>query len=108
MLKTIGCLINDGLIIIPKSLYKLLRPSSKIIRSTPNKKSFWPIIEFLIDALNLTPKTKDEQHVNLYTRKSLKNILKERGFKINKIETSNFLARWINLLGLKTAEKIHA
>ena len=106
MLEVLEHLTTDMAATILKNLYDSLQPGGKLILSTPNKNSFWPLIEFLLDTLGLTPKMKNEQHVKLYTRTSLKNILEEIGFKICRVETSHFMAPWLSFLGLKTAEQI--
>ena len=58
-----------------KNLHSYLTPGGKIILSTPNKVSLWPVIEFLLDAFKLTPKMKGEQHVKLYSKKSITRFL---------------------------------
>ena len=93
---------------ILKNIYTYLQPGGKLIISTPNKNSLWPVIELMLDTLGLTPKMKNEQHVQLYTKKTLRTVLLQHGFKVNLIESSHFLAPWLSFFGLKAAEKIHS
>ena len=108
MLETIEHLEPDVADVILKNLHYYLKPGGKLVLSTPNKRSAWPIIESTLDLFRLTPKMKNEQHVKLYYSKSLSDVLKAAGFKIAKVEASHFIAPWLSFLGLKTSEKIHA
>jgi 2-polyprenyl-3-methyl-5-hydroxy-6-metoxy-1,4-benzoquinol methylase len=107
MLETIEHLEPVVAHLIVKNLYHYLKPGGKLIISTPNKYSFWPVIELLLDTFGLTPKMKNEQHVKLYTKSSLKAELRQAGFKIKSIYSSHFIAPWISFLGLKLAGKVH-
>lgn len=107
MLETIEHLTPETANIILKNLYAYLRPGGRLIISTPNKKSFWPAIEFILDGLRLTPAMKNEQHVKLYSRKSLQDVLEQAGFKVSTMQTTHFIAPWLSFFGLNIARKIH-
>jgi 2-polyprenyl-3-methyl-5-hydroxy-6-metoxy-1,4-benzoquinol methylase len=94
--------------VILANQFEYLKPGGKLVMSTPNKQSLWPAIEFLLDAMKLTPKMKDEQHVKLYTPSALKKVVTDVGFTVHQLHTSHFIAPWISFLGLKTAEAVHA
>lgn len=108
MLEIVEHLQPDATTKILKNIYTYLQPGGKLIISTPNKNSLWPVIELMLDTLGLTPKMKNEQHVQLYTKKTLRTVLLQHGFKVNLIESSHFLAPWLSFFGLKAAEKIHS
>jgi len=54
-----------------ESFYYLLKPGGKIFITTPNYRSLWPVIEWLIDRFKFAPKMHNEQHVELYNKKNL-------------------------------------
>jgi 2-polyprenyl-3-methyl-5-hydroxy-6-metoxy-1,4-benzoquinol methylase len=108
MLEVLEHLTPETANAIFKTLYSYLKVGGKLVLSTPNKNSFWPLIEFLLDALKLTPKMKGEQHVKLYNKKTLRRILTDAGFKVTNIETTHFLAPWLSFLGLSFSYKVHA
>lgn len=45
---------------ILRNLHFYLKPGGRFVLSTPNKRSAWPAIEFILDAFGLTPKMKNE------------------------------------------------
>lgn len=107
MLEVIEHLAEDAAMPILKNLHDYLKPGGKLVVSTPNKKSLWPMIEWCLDAFRLTPKMKNEQHVKLYTKQSLRETLNEAGFNVRLLETSHFVAPWLSFLGQRTAEKVY-
>ena len=87
--------------------YGLLQPGGLCIISTPNRKSMWPAIEWLLDFFRLTPRLKNEQHEKLYSVKELKEIAYRSGFIINDLKTINGLAPWFSFFGKKITQIIH-
>jgi 2-polyprenyl-3-methyl-5-hydroxy-6-metoxy-1,4-benzoquinol methylase len=108
MLEVLEHLPKEVVSSILSNLYYYLKPGGIFVLSTPNKKSPWPVIEFVLDSFGLTPKMKNEQHVKLYKQSTLRKVLEEAGFRIKRIDTTHFLAPWLSFLGMKVAKKIHA
>lgn len=106
MLEVIEHLSPDTAETVLRNLLFYLKPGGSLIISTPNNKSLWPVIEFMLDTFRLTPKMKDEQHVKLYSRKTLKYLMEKAGFMVAKSELSHFVAPWISFLGLIVSEKM--
>lgn len=107
MLEVLEHLTPDVASVILTNVYYYLRPGGEFVLSTPNKKSLWPAIEFMLDSFRLTPKMKGEQHVKLYDHKSLKQVLQGAGFKVKKVQTTHFVAPWLSFLGLGFSKKVH-
>ncbi|MEM3886807.1 MAG: class I SAM-dependent methyltransferase [Candidatus Methanomethylicia archaeon] len=77
------------------NFYRILKPGGKVFLTTPNYRSLWPLIEFLMDKFHLSNPMDKYQHVEHYNSHKLKNIIKETGFKINCLKTNCFMAPWI-------------
>jgi ubiquinone/menaquinone biosynthesis C-methylase UbiE len=59
---------------------KLLAPGGRLVVSTPNIHSLWPLIEKGMDRLRLSPQMGGEQHVVGYTPGSLKQLCEAASF----------------------------
>lgn len=90
---------------ILKSIHKLLKPSGRLILTTPNYKSLWPVLEFFWNFVN--PIKYLEQHINKYSIKSLKQDILKAGFSDIKYSTSFFVSSFIALFSKSLAEKVH-
>lgn len=86
---------------------RILRKDGVLVISTPNRKSLWPAIEYILDFLKLTPKLKNEQHEVLYSGKELAKLVKDQGFVLKRKQTINFIAPWIAFFSKKMAQNIH-
>ena len=76
------------------SINHLLSQDGKLILTTPNYRSLWPMTEWFVNRLGKVDYSK--QHINKLNIESAKRVLKKNGFKIEKLETfyiiSPFLA----------------
>ena len=97
---------SQGVAVIRK-FYELLSPGGKLVISTPNRRSLWPIIEFTLDKLRLVPNLKDGQHELLYSGTQLKEMTEATGFICHSKKTINFIAPWLSVLSWKLALKMH-
>lgn len=61
---------------------RVLKPGSRLLVTTPNYRSFWPIMEWAVDRLNMAPKMAGEQHVSRFHPASLRRILMESGLNM--------------------------
>ncbi len=92
---------------IVKTFQHLLKPGGKVVISTPNRSSLWPLIEWVFDKLKLVPNLGEEQHEYLYSGGELEQIGKEAGLRLEKRSTINTFAPWIAILSWKLALTIH-
>ncbi len=91
-----------------KSFYKLLKPNGKLVISTPNKASLWPLIEWSLDFFKLVPNLADEQHEFLYSGKILQKKGEQAGFKCSNKKQINTFAPWLASISWKLALSVHA
>src|SRR5215212_4445262 len=54
---------------------RVLRPGGRLLITTPNYRSFWPLMEWVVDRLNMAPKMAGEQHISRFHPASLKRLL---------------------------------
>ncbi|MCU0376157.1 MAG: class I SAM-dependent methyltransferase [Chitinophagaceae bacterium] len=87
--------------------YRLLIDGGKLIITTPNRKSFWPLIEKILDLFKLTPRLEGDQHEHLYSKKELTEMVTKTGFLTEQLVTSHLLAPWLGFAGSKITEAVH-
>jgi 2-polyprenyl-3-methyl-5-hydroxy-6-metoxy-1,4-benzoquinol methylase len=79
---------------ILKEFIRVLRPGGKMILTTPNYGSLWPLIEMMVN--RLSDVSYEEQHITKFKRANLYTLLKEAGFSAVTVTTfmsvSPFLA----------------
>lgn len=87
-----------------KEIRRVLKKNGRIILSTPNYNSLWPILEFF---LNFIGNVKYEnQHINKFTKKKLSYFLKDNNFHKFKITTILFISPFLFFLSNKLLKKI--
>ncbi len=90
-----------------RSFHDLLRPTGRVLLSTPNYHSAWPVIEWTLDKLHLTPRMQGDQHVELYHAGKLKQIAERSGFRVERMWTCCLFAPWVAPLSWRLAERVH-
>lgn len=88
-------------------VHKALRPGGRALITTPNYRSFWPLIEWTMDRFKLAPKMRGDQHVEHYHRRKLVRLAREVGFRHVRATTTCFLAPWLAGLSWKLATAVH-
>jgi SAM-dependent methyltransferase len=61
---------------------RVLCPGGRLLITTPNYRSFWPIMEWSVDRLNMAPKMAGEQHISRFHASSLNKMLRELDLEI--------------------------
>jgi SAM-dependent methyltransferase len=61
---------------------RVLCPGGRLLITTPNYRSFWPLMEWAVDRLNMAPKMAGEQHISRFHPSSLKQILLESDLRL--------------------------
>jgi ubiquinone/menaquinone biosynthesis C-methylase UbiE len=69
---------------------RCLKNNGKLILTTPNYRSLWPLLEFIVSLV--TKENYLEQHITHYNRKSLEKMMLDSGFVNVKVETYLFLS----------------
>jgi len=90
--------------VLLNNFYRLLKPGGQIFLTTPNYKSFWPAIEWLMDFFKVAPNLGQDQHVTFYHPQRLKALVEHCGFEVRIIRTNCFLAPWLAPLSFKLAK----
>jgi 2-polyprenyl-3-methyl-5-hydroxy-6-metoxy-1,4-benzoquinol methylase len=78
-----------------QNFVRLLRPGGRVLLTTPNYRSVWPLLEWTVDALRLVPTLDEEQHIARYHRRSLEEIGEKAGLRVDKVRSVCFLSPWI-------------
>jgi 2-polyprenyl-3-methyl-5-hydroxy-6-metoxy-1,4-benzoquinol methylase len=83
-------------VVMLRSFRRLLRRGGQALVTTPNYRSYWPLLEWTLDTFGLVPKMAGEQHVERYHARKLRAVAAEAGFTVDAIRTiclvSPFLA----------------
>lgn len=86
---------------------RLLKPTGRLVVTTPNSHSLWPIIEWGLDLLRLVPSLKGDQHVTNYTASGLIDLAQGSGLNVVTCRTTHLLAPWLALVSWRLALHIH-
>lgn len=86
------------------SLHRIMKKNGRLIITTPNNHSLWPLMEWL---WNKVSEVKyEEQHVTAFNRHGTMRLLEETGFRIDDCKTIFVLSPFIALLSQTLAEKV--
>lgn len=91
-----------------RRFHAALPPGGRLVISTPNARSLWPLLEWTLDRLALVPHLEGDQHVASYTPSSLAALGEEVGFRTYDVRTVHMLAPWLAPLSWRLAERVHA
>jgi ubiquinone/menaquinone biosynthesis C-methylase UbiE len=84
---------------------RVLCPGGRLLITTPNYRSFWPLMEWTIDRLNMAPKMAGEQHISRFHLSSLKQLLVDSGLKIEYAGSIYNLSPFISMLSSEQANR---
>ncbi len=68
---------------------RLLKPGGRLIVTTPNYRSLWPLIELVLE--RMSPVKYHDQHINKFTPSSVVKFVESGGFEVERV-TSIFIA----------------
>ncbi len=86
--------------------YELTNPGGQLFLTTPNYRSAWPLIEWLLDRWSLVAKLDEVQHVTHFTRGKLAAICAQAEWKVRRIGTFNGLAPFIAPISRRLALEV--
>jgi len=84
---------------------RVLCPGGRLLVTTPNYRSFWPLMEWTVDRLNMAPKMAGEQHVSRFHPASLKRMLVEAGLGIEYAGSIYNLSPFLSLVSPEVAQR---
>lgn len=73
--------------------YSALKPTGRIIVSTPDYDSLWPALEFVVNRIGQV--SYEKQHINRFNKVRLAATMNEAGFQIEKLYRYMFLAPFL-------------
>jgi 2-polyprenyl-3-methyl-5-hydroxy-6-metoxy-1,4-benzoquinol methylase len=74
---------------------RLLAPGGRLVLTTPNRRSFWPLIEKMLDRLHLVPPLAGEQHEVLYDLDELRAMGEAAGLVCTEHRMIDTVAPWL-------------
>jgi ubiquinone/menaquinone biosynthesis C-methylase UbiE len=77
---------------------RVLCPGGRLLITTPNYRSFWPIMEWAVDRLNMAPKMAGEQHISRFHPSSLRKMLDGSGLRMEYAGSIYNLSPFLSLL----------
>lgn len=84
---------------------RVLRPGGRLLITTPNYRSFWPLMEWAVDRLNMAPKMAGEQHISRFHFSSLQRMLVELGLNLEYIGSIYSLSPFLSLFSSERANR---
>ncbi|MBP9854311.1 MAG: class I SAM-dependent methyltransferase [Candidatus Omnitrophica bacterium] len=69
---------------------RVLKPGGRVLITTPNYASFWPILEFFVN--KFSELSYQDQHITFYKKPILRNLLKDSGFQNEHVQSFQFLS----------------
>ncbi|PYJ39065.1 MAG: hypothetical protein DMG93_21605 [Acidobacteria bacterium] len=75
--------------------HKLTNPGGQLFLTTPNYRSAWPLIEWLLDRFALVAKLDEVQHVTHFNKRKLSSMCERAGWRVGHIGTFNGLAPFL-------------
>jgi SAM-dependent methyltransferase len=85
---------------------RVLCPGGRLLITTPNYRSFWPLMEWTIDRLNMAPKMAGEQHISRFHLWSLKKILLDSGLEIEYAGSIYNLSPFLSMVSTEQANRL--
>jgi len=74
-------------------------PGATLFVTTPNVRSAWPLIEWMLDRSGLVPTLDEAQHLTLFSRSLLGACCARAGWRVEEIGAFNGLAPFVAPLG---------
>ncbi len=81
-------------------------PGATLFVTTPNRRSAWPAIEWLLDRSGLVPTLDEAQHLTLFSRALLGRCCRDAGWRVEEIGAFNGAAPFLAPLGERVARTV--
>jgi 2-polyprenyl-3-methyl-5-hydroxy-6-metoxy-1,4-benzoquinol methylase len=82
-----------------------LRPGGRLLLTTPNYRSLWPVIEWLMDRSGRFAEMAGAQHVEHYHGRRLAELCAEAGLQLVTMRSMGALSPWLAFLSWRAAER---
>lgn len=84
--------------------WRVLAPAGRLVLTTPNYGSLWPLLEMLVNRLG--PVSYAEQHIVRYGRKDVRRLLEAAGFVDIRVEGYLLAAPFVAAFGGALADRV--
>ena len=84
---------------------RVLRPGGRLLITTPNYRSFWPVMEWAVDRLSMAPKMAGEQHISRFHPSALKQVLVGSGLQMEYAGSIYNLSPFLSLISSEQATR---
>lgn len=78
-------------------------PGATLVVTTPNLRSGWPAIEWLLDRSGLVPTLEEAQHLTLFSRDRLRTCCRRAGWTVEELGAFNGVAPFLAPLSERVA-----
>jgi SAM-dependent methyltransferase len=85
---------------------RVLCSGGRLLVTTPNYHSFWPVMEWVVDRLNMAPKMAGEQHISRFHPSSLNRMLMELGLEIEYSGSIYNISPFLSLISPEKAKRL--
>jgi ubiquinone/menaquinone biosynthesis C-methylase UbiE len=89
-----------------QELRRVAAPGARCLMTTPNYRSHWVVLEWVIDRLGLTPPMADAQHVTRYASDSFRRKAESCGWTIEQAGSFNLVAPFVGMLSRAAASSV--
>lgn len=87
-----------------KEAFRVLKPQGRLLVTTPNYRSAWPLLEKVVNSLSTV--SYEEQHITLYEKSLLCKLLNEAGFQQITVEAFQSFAFLSAMIDYDFADKV--
>jgi SAM-dependent methyltransferase len=108
VLEVVEHLPMDGISRYLSELRRLLAPGGRLLLTTPNYRSYWPLLEFLIDHLGGAARMGGEQHVTRFHARALHAALEANGFHVLRRGSVYHLSPFLSPIAPALADRLFA
>lgn len=97
--------VNQGQALL-ECLYRLTRPGGRLLITTPNYRSAWPLIEWVLDRSGKVTHLDEDQHVSHYHHGLLGKLCRDSGWTTVSRHSCCTFAPWVAALSWRLAEAV--
>ncbi len=94
----------DKSILLLKRIHELLSDRGRLVLTTPNYQSLWPVLEFFVN--KFTDVSYEHQHINKLNLKTLDQLIAKAGFKAERLETFHIVGPFLAGISEKLASNV--